>query len=244
MKRIALVTDFGGTGPYVGQLRAVLHNLVPAIPVIDLISDLPPFHPEFAAYLLPALIRDLPSDTLYLCVVDPGVGGDRQALILQTEKGTFIGPDNGLLTLVARAFPDARLHVVHWRPARLSASFHGRDLFAPIAAKLLLGEALETAEIDRSQIVGADWPEDCQRIIYSDRYGNLMTGLRASQLDSAIQIQIIAHQLRFARTFCEVPVGQGFWYKNSFGLVELAVNQGRADQVLGVRTGDVFSLSG
>ncbi len=242
MNRIALLTDFGSTGPYVGQLKTVLHGLVPAIPVIDLISDLPPFRPEWAAYLLPALIRDLPSDTLYLCVVDPGVGGDRQALILQTEKGCFIGPDNGLLAPIARAFPEARLDFVRWRPAQLSASFHGRDLFAPIAAKRLRGEALETAEINRSQIIGADWPEDCQRIIYGDRYGNMMTGLRASQLDPAAQIQIKAHRLSFARTFCEVPLGQGFWYENAFGLVELAVNQGRADQALGIRTGDSFSL--
>ena len=100
--RIALVTDFGPGGPYVGQLKLRLSELVPGIPVIDLVSDLTPFRSDLAAYFLPALVRDIPNSTLYLCVVDPGVGGERAALAVLADGNWYVGPDNGLLAVVAR----------------------------------------------------------------------------------------------------------------------------------------------
>ena len=238
LKRIALVTDFGGAGPYVGQVKIQLAALAPAVPVIDLISDLVPFRPDLAAYLLPALMRDLPADTLYLCVVDPGVGGPREALIGDFDGRVCVGPDNGLFAPLARRARTPRLWRILWRPERLSASFHGRDLFAPVAARLASGERPPVEALDPASLHGFDGPEDLPRVIYADGYGNLMTGLRASNREPGRRLRAGDRCLERAATFCAVPPGQAFWYENALGLVEIAVNQGRADQRLGLAPGD------
>lgn len=238
IQRLALITDFGGTGPYVGQVKLRLSGLSPEIPVIDLISDLVPFRPDLGAYLLPALVRDMPRGTLYVCVVDPGVGGDRRALIVEADGNIFVGPDNGLFAVLARSASDAKVRRVAWRPAELSASFHGRDLFAPVAAMLATGKFLDAEEIDPKSMEGMDWPHDLWRVIYADHYGNLMSGIRASQLNRTQVMHVGGHRLAFSRTFCEAQPSQAFWYENALGLVELAVNQGRADRVLGLAPGD------
>jgi len=236
-ERIALITDFG-PGPYVGQVKLRLSALVPDVPVFDLISDLTPFQPDLAAYLIPALVRDVPSGTLFLCVVDPGVGGKRSALALEADGNWFVGPDNGLLAVVARRATAARVLRVGWRPAWISDSFHGRDLFAPIAARLCLGQELSTQVLDPSELVGWDYPPDLARVVYVDRYGNLVSGWRAAGVDRRARLRTDARDLPYARTFCEVPAGEGFWYEDAFGLVEVAINQGRADLTLGLRVGD------
>jgi S-adenosylmethionine hydrolase len=238
IERIALVTDFGPGGPYVGQMRLRLSELLRQFPVIDLVSDLCPFRPDLAAYLLPAFARDVPCRTLYVCVVDPGVGGARAALAVLADGDWYVGPDNGVLALVARRSPSRRVLRVDWRPETLSDSFHGRDLFAPVAAMLCDGVIPSHAEIDVGQMVGADWPNELPRIVYADPYGNLMTGMRAASLERGTILGAGGRALSYARTFCEVPAGTAFWNENSVGLVELAVNQGSASVVLGLRPGD------
>lgn len=238
VRGIALVTDFGDGGPYVGQMELRLAELAPEVPVTQLVSDLPPFRPDLAAYLLPALARDIAAPTLYLCVVDPGVGGERAVLAVEADGNWFVGPDNGLLAIVVRRAIRCQVLRVGWRPETMSESFHGRDLFAPVAAMLTKGESLEAHAVGDDAMEGSGWSDELSRIVYADRYGNLMTGLRAARLDCHAAIQAGGRILRFARTFCEVPSGGAFWYENAFGLVELAVNQGRADRLLGVTAGD------
>ena len=242
VRRIALVTDFG-PGVYVGQLIGRLSALVPGLPAIDLVHDLPPFRADLAAYLLPALTRDMPDGTLYLAVVDPGVGGERAGLVVAAGGDLFVGPDNGLLSLVARRTPGARAWRLGWQPPGVSNSFHGRDWFAPAAARLSRGEPLGLAELALTNLVGADWPDTLAAVVYCDSYGNLMTGLPASALAPETEILAGGLRLRRGRTFCELPVGAGFWYENALGLVELAVNQGRADRVLGLGPGDPIACS-
>jgi len=242
-RQIALITDFGA-GPYIGQVRLCLGGLVPGVPVVDLVSDLPPFRPDLAAYLVPALARDLPDGLVYLCVVDPGVGGERAALALGVGKDWYVGPDNGLLALVARRAQGPCLLRVAWRPQRLSMSFHGRDLFAPLAAVLCQGQVPDSAPLPLAEMIGADWPDEQARVIYVDRYGNLITGLRSDQIDPASALHAGGQVLQFAPTFCAVPAGTAFWYANAFGLVELAVNQGRADRRLGLGAGDPVAVAG
>lgn len=237
IQRIAFVTDFGD-GFYVGQMRARLGALLPAVPVIDLVHDLPAFRPDLAAYLLPALVRDMPDGTLYLCVVDPGVGGERAALVVQADGAWFIGLDNGLLALLVRRAKTARVWRIGWQPTVMSSSFHGRDWFVPAAARLCLGQDLEMIRLNPDALVGADWPKELSAILYIDRFGNLISGLEASGRDRQSWLQVGADRLPYARTFCGVAPGTPFWYENAFGLVEIAVNQGRADQMLGLTIGD------
>ncbi|MEA3275801.1 MAG: SAM-dependent chlorinase/fluorinase [Pseudomonadota bacterium] len=244
IERIALVTDFGGSGPYVGQMKLRLAELAPGTPVADLVSDLSPFRPELAAYLLPALTRDLPEGSLYVCVVDPGVGGERAALALEVDGDWYVGPDNGLLSVVARRAAAVRVFRVDWRPEELSDSFHGRDLFAPVAAMLSRGDVPQSVPLAPDAMLGADWPDELAKVIYADRYGNLITGLLASSLDRGSRLRAGDWEAGYARTFCEAPPETPFWYENAFGLVELAVNQGRADLRLGLGPGDPVVVGG
>ncbi len=239
---IALFTDFGLADPYVGQMHAVLAAQAPGVPVIDLFHHVPDFDIRAGAYLLPAYTHYLPQDAIVVAVVDPGVGGARRAVWLRADGRTFVGPDNGLFEIVARRAQMLECHEITWRPASLSASFHGRDLFAPVAARLAQGHLPES---HRTELMPppAPWPDDLLRVIYIDHYGNTICGLRASLVLRAQSLRLGNGQVvHHACTFAAVPPGEAFWYENSNGLVEMAVNQGRAADVLGLRLGDAISL--
>lgn len=237
---IALFTDFGPEGPYAGQMQAILAAGAPGVPVVSLMHDAPAFNARASAYLLAALIEPFPVPAVFVCVVDPGVGSNRKPLLLKADGRWFTGPDNGLLTVVARRASHAEWHEILWRPKPLSASFHGRDLFAPVAAMLARGELPETRPFTPS--VGMDWPDDPAEVIYIDRYGNAMTGMRAACLDDAAILRIGDARIAHARTFAEAGPGTCFWYENSMGLVEIAANRASAATLLdlGIGTGFAF----
>lgn len=237
---IVLFTDFGLDGPYAGQVRAVLAREAPGVPVIDLMHDAPAFAPQPAAYLLAALAEEFPEGTVFLAVVDPGVGGARAAIAVAAAGRWFVGPDNGLLSVAARRAEGPRVWEIDWCPPRLSASFHGRDLFAPIAARLARGAAPAGRECPAGPGLlgpGADWPEDLPEVVYRDRFGNAMTGLRAAAVPADAAIMIGERRLTRARTFSDVPPGTPFWYENANGLVEIAVNRGSAVDDLALAVG-------
>ncbi len=240
---IALFTDFGLAGPYTGQVTAVLHQGAPGVPIIPLFADAPSERPKPAAYLLAAYGAWFPPGTVLLCVVDPGVGSERRAVVVEAEGRIYVGPDNGLFDIVTRRAPDARLWEIIWHPGPLSPSFHGRDLFAPVAARLATGEpvaALAQPADDRSAARG--WPDDLAEIIYIDHYGNAMTGLRGALLAPETRLVAGGRALGLAATFSAVPPGAAFWYINSNGLAEIAVNGGRADTTLGLQIGSEIAI--
>ena len=234
---IVLFTDFGPGGPYTGQMKAVLAREAPGVPVIDLSDDLPACDPEPAAYLLAACAPAFPSGAVFVCVVDPGVGSDRSPVALNAADRWYVGPDNGLLAIAARHADDARWFTITWQPPALSASFHGRDLFAPVGACLARGEAVPGTPLDGGATVGADWPADRVAIVYIDPYGNAMTGLRAARLPGDATLAAGARRFERLRTFSDAEPGAAFWYENANGLAEIAVNRGRADRLLGLRVG-------
>jgi S-adenosyl-L-methionine hydrolase (adenosine-forming) len=234
---IALFTDFGLHGPYVGQMKAVLVDMAPGIPVIDLFADAPAGDPKASAYLLAAYAAWFPERTVFLCVVDPGVGGARPAVFLEADGRWYVGPGNGLFELVRRRASKTLSFEIDWTPERLSASFHGRDLFAPVAAMLARGESPPGRPCDDRGDRGADWPDDLSAIIYVDHFGNAMTGLRAATLPPEARLSAAGRVLERARTFGDRPPGAAFWYENSNGLAEIAVNRGRADRELGLSIG-------
>jgi S-adenosylmethionine hydrolase len=239
---IALFTDFGLAGPYTGQMKAVLHLAAPGIVAIDLFADAPSRNPKAASYLLAAYSHWFPPGTVFLSVVDPGVGGARAPVIVAADDRWFVGPDNGLFEIVKRrAVTAPREWEITWRPAALSPSFHGRDLFAPVAARVAQGE-IPGALRDPAPSVRADWPDDLAEIVYIDHYGNAMTGLRANVLPADARLEAGEKTLPPARTFSSVPEGAAFWYENSTGLAEIAVNGGRADAALALRIGSKVCL--
>jgi len=241
---IVLFTDFGLEGPYTGQVKAVLYQTAPGVPVIDLLSDAPAGSPKPAAYLLAAYGAWFPQGTALLAVIDPGVGSARAPVIVEADGRWYVGPDNGLFELVTRRAAAPRTWEIRWQPDALSPSFHGRDLFAPVAGRLARGEP--PSEIARPAEIGrrADWPDDLPEIVYVDRYGNAITGLRAGSLLKEARLGVCRRALTRARTFSDVPSGEAFWYENSNGLAEIAVNTGRAAEVLGLAIGDPVAIIG
>ncbi|MDZ5646985.1 SAM-dependent chlorinase/fluorinase [Nitrospirillum sp. BR 11828] len=280
---IFLYTDFGWSGPYVGQMRAVLAARAPAgTAIVDLMHDAPAFDPLAAgrllAAILPATLAALPPvpvspaspPAVFLAVVDPGVGTDRRPLAVRLtgDQGRpvwLVGPDNGLFQpLIADTVATggvAEAWEVTWRPPVLSVSFHGRDLFAPVAAWVAGGgepgdwaRPLAVADLAGTLPMATGGEGDTAgnaRILYIDGYGNGWTGLRpAGALDGTVAPDARlwvggpdgGRAVEPARTFGAVSRGAAFWYVNSSGLVEIAVNQGRADQALGFTLGSPIGV--
>lgn len=240
---LVLYTDFGSRGPYVGQMKAALASYAPGVPVVDLCHDLIPFDAQAAAYLLAALVKDFPADSVFVGVVDPGVGGDRDGLIVRADGRYFVGPDNGLFDRVAaRAETKAKGWKIFWRPQTVSASFHGRDIFAPVAAMLAAGTASADELGEAQDFSPREWPDDLARVVYIDAYGNAITGIRFSSLGRAVPV-LQGETLELARTFSDLAPGEGFYYRNSMGLVEIAVNRGSAALRYGLSPGDPLELA-
>lgn len=249
---IVLYTDFGSRGYYVGQVKTVLHGAAPGVPIVDLMNDAPAHDPMRAAYLLAALVDEFPADTVFVAVVDPGVGGDRTPGVLAAGGRWYVSPDNGLLEMVIRradATPgggSAQWWEILWRPERLSATFHGRDLFAPIAARIAGGERpTDGADFKQAPIAGIrrrDWPDDLAEVIYVDEFGNAITGLRAAAIADDCDIAVAGLTVPKARKFADAPAGGAFWYENSAGLAEIAVNRGRSDEALKIGPGSGVSV--
>lgn len=246
MTQILVFTDFGWRGPYVGQLKSVLAAAATGVTSIELQSDAPMRDPHKSAYLLAALVACQAGDAVWLCVVDPGVGGPRRPLICRCGGHWLVGPDNGLMAPALRRLEargvDCEARVIDWRPPILSHSFHGRDLFAPVAARLACGEMVESSVVEPSSLIGWDWPADLWQVIYIDAFGNAMTGIRAGHVGYAGVLMVGGRRFVYARTFDEVAPGQAFWYENSLGLVEIAVNRGRAEDLPGIGLGAKASL--
>ena len=239
---IVLFTDFGLTGPYAGQVKAVLHQVAPQVPVVDLFADAPSRDPRASAYLLAAYAPWFPAGTVFLAVVDPGVGGKRPPVALEADGRWFVGPGNGLLEIVHRRADRSRLLEIAWRPPDLSVSFHGRDLFAPVAASLARGQPIEAEPRPDGFGRWPDWPDDLAEIVYIDHYGNAMTGLRADRLPADARLLAAEQRIPPARTFSAVAPASCFWYRNANGLAEIAVNMGRADRGLGLAVGMPVSV--
>ena len=240
---IVLFTDFGLEGPYTGQVKAVLARAAPGIAVIDLMADAPMRRPKEAAYLLAAFVPAFPADAAFLCVVDPGVGTDRPAEAHCIDGRWFVGPGNGLFEPLLRRAERTESFVIPPAPG-MSASFHGRDLFAPALAKLASGsEPLSIGLVPAKPARQPDWPDDWAAVVYVDRYGNAMTGLRAESLDPKAALGIGGRRYVRRRTFGDVPEGAAFWYENANGLAEIAVNKGRADALPGVEIGAPISIA-
>lgn len=239
---IVLFTDFGLEGPYTGQMKAVLHLDAPGAVIIDLFSDAPAHDPMASAYLLAAYARGFPDGTIFLGIVDPGVGGPRRAIVVRFGQSWFVGPDNGLVELLLRQNPqNVEVWEIIWKPENCSASFHGRDIFSPIAARLACGKIPDVGQnekdyraIEAQGIRRPEWPDDLPEIIYFDKFGNAITGIRAASLKQGEALRIGGQNVQSAETFTDVQSGDMFCYENANGLLEIAVNCGAAKEKRGL----------
>lgn len=259
---LILFTDYGWHDPYVGQVKAVLAGLAPGVPVIDLLHAVPDFNAHAGAHLLAALCQDLPScgsrtsdsqrfprplageGAVVLAVVDPGVGGPRSGAVLEADGRFYVGPDNGLLSVLAGRARSVNTWRISWQPENLCPSFHGRDLFAPIAALIAAGQFPSERLTATAGLAVRFDAGDLARILYLDHYGNAWTGIRGSLVAPGSEIEVNGQGLPWRRVFLEAEKGEAFWHVNSSGLVEIAVNRGSAAQKLGLKVADAVRVAG
>lgn len=233
---IALFTDFGWSGPYVGQMHAVLARDGVTDPVIDLMHDAPSFDPLAAGHLLAALVPSMPAGAIFVGVIDPGVGTARDPVVVEADGQWFVGPDNGLFDVVSARAQAVRRWRITRTPDRRCATFHGRDLFAPVAATIARGDPVPGQMLPLPER-GDDAAADRGAIIYIDAFGNAITGLRSPPDPMAPVLSVAGCRLPRGRTFADAAPGEALWLINSMDLVEIAVNRGSAAGMLGLTVG-------
>jgi S-adenosylmethionine hydrolase len=207
------------------------------IPAIDFLNDVSPFGIKAAAHLLASLVPECPQGSVFLAVVDPGVGGQREPIALRADGYRLVGPDNGLLSVFAARAAHSEVFRIAWRPERLSASFHGRDLFAPVAARVAMDDVPEGWLLPVPGLSVDFGADELPEIIHIDHYGNAMTGIRGGPVRRDAELMVNGHRLHYARVFSAVARGDAFWYENSQGLVEVAANQASAAEKLQLGVG-------
>jgi S-adenosyl-L-methionine hydrolase (adenosine-forming) len=248
---ITLVTDFGLRDAFVGVMKGVILSVCPEARLVDLTHEIAPGDIHAGALALQWAAPHFPPGTVHLGVVDPGVGGTRRPLVLQTSGAFFVGPDNGLLWPAAsRAGEPAawEIDLSGWdRP--VSATFHGRDVFAPAAARLAAGERPEAFCQPVPDLVRLEWPRPDVHgatvrgtVIYVDRFGNAITNLTPADLGQPAENErsftVAEQRLRGPSSAYEAaPPGSPVIVLGSAGLYEIAVNQGNAAAALGLDIG-------
>jgi S-adenosylmethionine hydrolase len=244
MAIVTLLTDFGTSDSYVAEMKAAVLAAAPETTLVDVTHAVPPGDVRAAAYLLGRTWRRFPAGTVHLAVVDPGVGTTRAALAMGAGGHGFVGPDNGLFTHVLR---DQEVEIVALTvPETAAATFHGRDLFAPVAAALARGMALSVLGepflgIPERLVYGEPRYEGKSivgEIVYVDRFGTLVTNLTADNVPAYAVLEIEGLEIgRLRRTYGDVPTGGLLAYHGSGGAIEIAVRDGSAARRLGMGVG-------
>jgi len=228
---ITLLTDFGTADGYVAEMKGVLLSTAPGIPIIDVTHDVPAHDVEFARLTLARYWRRYPAGTVHVCVVDPGVGSTRAALAVSSGGQWFVGPDNGLLSPALFAL-DARA-VALPIPDTASTTFHGRDVFAPAAARLAIGDTLDDIGEEYAEPIRRRTPQPIRRndgvivgeVLTIDRFGNAITNLIARP-GSTVRIGELSLPVR--RTYADVAEGTAIALTGSTGLIEVAIRNSSA----------------
>jgi S-adenosylmethionine hydrolase len=240
---VTLLTDFGTADGYVGEVRGVLMSGAGDAVLVDITHDIPPGDVTAASYVLGRAWRAFPRGTVHLAVVDPGVGTARRALAAQVAGHGFVAPDNGLLSGVLGA-ADGRI-VSLPIPATASHTFHGRDLFAPAAARLVRGTSLADLGTPVSDPVRLAPPplrtegqELVGQVIHVDRFGTLITNLAGEAVPAGAVVTVAGRAVALRGTFGDVPPGTPVAFVGSARTVEIAVRDGRANVLLGVARGE------
>ncbi len=238
---VTLLTDFGYRDSYVAEMKAVLISMVPSARLVDISHEVPPGNVLAAQYLLARSWMRFPCGSVHLAVVDPGVGTQRRAIAVRSGGHYFVGPDNGLFTPVLDGAAVVELPI----PETAAPTFHGRDVFAPAAARLALGTALEDLGTLLTDPVHLSLPEPVLEgdsvlgsVIYIDRFGTLVTNISRELSQGRSAVEIRGARVPIHRTFADVEPGELVAFVGSGGTVEIAVRDGEAAAKLGAGIGD------
>jgi S-adenosylmethionine hydrolase len=252
---VTLTTDFGTADGYVGAMKGVILARAPAVTLIDITHDVPAQDVAAAAFALAKAAPCFPAGTIHLVVVDPGVGSRRRPVILEDGAHRFVGPDNGVFALVA---PGARegheIVAADFRRPEVSPTFHGRDIFAPAAARLAAGASpaeagprvtLEGSLGPRPLLISHGGGQVTGHVVHVDRFGNLITDLPAEALPPRAAVRIGTVEIRPLRgTYTDVAKGQLLAYVGSSGTLEIAVRDGSAAETLDLGRGAAVLVLG
>ena len=252
---ITLTTDFGTRDGYVAQMKGVILGINPEARPIDVTHDIESFDILGAALVLKGLSEYFPVGTIHVAVVDPGVGSHRRGIVMRLDERCCVGPDNGLFSLVFERSHSRDVREIG-NPKLLAPdphpTFHGRDVFAPVAAHLSLGVALDSVgpTVEDPVMLSIPMPAQAENgiegeVIYVDRFGNLTTNIEGRALSRPVDyVRIAGRKIKgIRRFFSEVPAGSPVALINSFGFLEIAVNLGNAFLDLGVQKGSLVTVT-
>ncbi|MEM2995514.1 MAG: SAM-dependent chlorinase/fluorinase [Candidatus Bathyarchaeia archaeon] len=258
---ITLTTDFGLKDPYVAEMKAVILGLCPNATIVDVTHNVEKFNVRMGAYILACASKFFPKGAIHVAVVDPSVGTQRRAVMVQTEKAFYIGPDNGVLAL---ALKNQKIkHVYEIRNKRfmmpkISNTFHGRDVFAPVAAYLAngtspaeFGPEISGIAIPRFARVVRQKNALVGEVLHVDNFGNVITNFGWKELRHVgvnvgdfvqMEIENVSLRLRFCRFYAEVEPQKPLTLVGSHNFLEIAVNQGDAAETFKIKAGDKIKL--
>lgn len=253
MNVITLTTDFGTRDWFVGTMKGVILGVKPKASVVDITHEVPPGDIRAGAFALLASCRFFPKGTVHIAVIDPGVGSRRKAIAVQTRDYFFVGPDNGVLSF---ALAHEKIRAIHeltednFFLTPVSRTFHGRDIFAPVAAHLSKGVPIQKVGPAVKSFNRLSWPEPLVsrkeirgEVIYIDRFGNAITNLRRQDMANfeKADFEILFKRTgwcRLADFYQAVAPGKAVGVFGSSGLLEIAVNAGSAAAKFGLGIGD------
>ena len=239
---ITLITDFGLTDFYVAAMKAVLLHYAADATLIDITHQIYRHDLRSASFTLERAISSFPSGTIHLAVVDPGVGTDRRLMVADINKSIAICPDNGLITWAWKNHPGSQAHELTWRPATTSSTFHGRDIMSPVAGMIaaghsrddLTGQQIDPVLLDMELAKTSDG-----QVIHIDHFGNATTNIPASMIATgmtAAQIKNLSIPMR--NSYADVAFGEPVALIGSSNLLEIAIRNGSAADVLNLHLGD------
>lgn len=257
---ITLATDFGLRDPYVAEIKAVILGISPKARIVDVTHQISKFDVRMGAYVLASASPYFPHGTVHVAVVDPGVGTRRQPIIVQTSRGCFVGPDNGILALAVGSIGGKiRVYRIMNREFMLpevSNTFHGRDIFAPVAAHLVSGRSPDEMGAQIRQMLTPEFARVVRRkdalkgqAIHVDDFGNMITNFGARELETmkakhsiGISVKNTKLTLNLCKAYGDVEKQQLLAIIGSHNLLEISVNQGSASNLLNAETGDKIVL--
>jgi S-adenosylmethionine hydrolase len=253
---ITLTTDFGLADSYVGVMKGVILGIDPMATIVDISHDIAPQDVREAAYVIYTAYPYFPSNTIHVVVVDPGVGSQRRAIALRAGRACFVAPDNGVLSYVlAREGMKEAVNLTSSRYHRptISHTFHGRDIFAPVAAHLARGVPLTELGEPLTEMTTFPLPQPqvfpdgkvVGHVLHIDRFGNLILDVREGvcALGEGLVLEAAGHRIQgLGRTFADAPAGELVAYIGSSGHLEIALREGNAAQLLDMKRGDKVLL--
>jgi len=254
---ITLTTDFGIKDPYVAEMKGAILIINPKATIIDVTHEVEKFNVRMAAFILASAAPYFPKGTTHLAVVDPGVGTQRRAILMQTKQGFFVGPDNGVLILAAQSQGILHVHQLanpKFMLPKVSSTFHGRDIFAPVAAHVDSGVKPEEVGPEIKDVVKPEFAVVKRKsgsliggVLHVDGFGNVITNIPREELAEAKAVNVklpkISLKLPFVKTYAEVKPKEAIALIGSHGFLELALNQGSAAEKFLAKAGDKIEVT-